>query len=211
MSRVACPPEGGESASRLGGSTRSLVLSNLFTIVLAVVQRWSLAEVMWVYWGQSVVIGYYNWRKIRSLREFTTDNFTINDRPVPPTESTRRQVAAFFAVHYGLFHFVYLVFLLSESADVPWWGALSALACIAVFGVNHRESFRSSIESFVRRKPNIGSVMFFPYARVVPMQLTIVLGHLFGPGSLGSLVFFLLLKTGADVLMHTIEHRHDGP
>lgn len=199
----------GEPAARPWNSTRSLVLSNLLTIVLAVVQRWSLWEVMWIYWGQSVVIGYYNWRKIRRLESFSTDNFTINDRPVAPTRAVRNQVAWFFALHYGMFHFVYMMFLLIGIGDMSWFSALGAIVCVAVFAANHRRSFQQSLPIFVRRKPNIGTVMFFPYARIVPMHLTLVLGHLLGIRSAGAMVMFLGLKTGADVVMHRIEHRHD--
>lgn len=199
----------GEPVARPWNSTRSLVLSNLLTIVLAVVQRWSLWEVMWIYRGQSVVIGYYNWRKIRRLEDFSTDNFTINDRPVAPTPAVRRQVAWFFTLHYGMFHFVYMMFLLIGIGDMSWFSALGAIVCVAVFAANHRRSFQQSLPIFVRRKPNIGTVMFFPYARIVPMHLTLVLGHLLGIRSAGAMVMFLGLKTGADVVMHRIEHRHD--
>jgi hypothetical protein len=54
--------------------------------------------------------------------------------------------------------------------------------------------------------PNIGTLMFFPYARVVPMHLLIVLAASLGSESVTALLIFLLLKTGADVIMHMVEH-----
>jgi hypothetical protein len=42
-------PSGGVDRSSV-----SLVLSNPFTLGMAVVGQWSLADLLWVYWGQSV-------------------------------------------------------------------------------------------------------------------------------------------------------------
>ena len=78
------------SSIRGDPSTLFLVLSNLATMAFALVERWDLSVVMWIYWGQSVVIGFFNWRRILSLRQFSTENFTMNDQPVDPTPSTRR-------------------------------------------------------------------------------------------------------------------------
>ncbi len=58
----------------------------------------------------------------------------------------------------------------------------------------------------MKRTPNIGTIMFFPYARVIPMHLTIVIGGHFTKGSQGALILFLALKTIADLIMHMIEH-----
>lgn len=52
--------------------------------------------------------------------------------------------------------------------------------------------------------------MFFPYARIIPMHLTIIFGGMFlylGIGSVFVLVLFLGLKAVADLIMHIIEHR----
>jgi len=45
--------------------------------------------------------------------------------------------------------------------------------------------------------------MFFPYARIIPMHLTIIFGMLLGKGAI---VLFLTLKTLADMIMHVLEH-----
>jgi hypothetical protein len=45
--------------------------------------------------------------------------------------------------------------------------------------------------------------MFYPYARVIPMHLTLTLGFFIS----SPLLFFLLLKTLADAIMHVVEHR----
>lgn len=45
--------------------------------------------------------------------------------------------------------------------------------------------------------------MFYPYARIFPMHLTILLGATTGV----PLLMFLVLKTIADGVMHVVEHR----
>lgn len=95
--------------------TLVLLLSNLVTIVLAVYQQWDVYVLMWIYWGQSVIIGYFNVRRIMDLKKFSTTGFKINNRSVKPTPETQRKTAVFFALHYGFFHFGYLVFLTADT------------------------------------------------------------------------------------------------
>ena len=56
----------------------------------------------------------------------------------------------------------------------------------------------------------MGRAMFLPYARIVPMHLTIIFGSVLLSLTTTPkvvLVFFLLLKTAADLAMHFSEHR----
>jgi hypothetical protein len=203
--------------------------ANGLTIVLAVWQGWGLVHLLWPFWIQSVVIGLYWRQRILRLEEFCTEGFRINDQPVEPTPETQRQTANFFALHYGGFHFGYLVFLLVftftsdpsgmitvtnentgarslvyvgevAAADVPLLVALGIS-----FWLTHRESFREHVAADLARRPNLGTLMFIPYARVLPMHLTIILGMSLGASA--GVWLFGLLKTGADVLMHKAEHK----
>lgn len=191
---------------RFEQSALFLVLANLFTIIVAVLSHWHLSNVMWIYWGQSVVIGLFNWRRIRCLKQFSTEGFSINDVPAKPTRETQQQTAAFFALHYGFFHFIYFTFLLATWSDLSRPEVFGIIACIVVFAANHRFSFRHNLKADLARKPNIGTIMFFPYARIIPMHLTIIFGSI-APQSTKTLVLFLGLKTLADLIMHLVEHR----
>jgi hypothetical protein len=183
-----------------------LLLSNLVTIVLALYQQWNVFVLMWIYWGQSVIIGYFNVHRIMDLKEFSTSGFMINNRPVKPTRATQRQTAVFFALHYGIFHLGYLVFLAADTRVEGGFPVFNVLLCIGVFFLNHWFSYRYNREQEQDRVPNIGSIMFFPYIRIFPMHLMIVTGVSFLGGSTGALISFLLLKTTADVGMHVLEH-----
>ena len=94
-------------------TTITLLASNLFTILLAVTEGWSLALVLWVYWLQSVIIGFFQFWKILSLENFSTEGVKINGHSVEPTQATKFSTAFFFAFHYGFFHFGYFIFLAS--------------------------------------------------------------------------------------------------
>lgn len=195
----------------------SLLVSNLVAIFFAVLFNWSTMTILWIYWFQSVIIGFFNFFRILDLKEFSTENFRINNRPVGPTEQTKFFTAFFFAFHYGFFHFGYAMALgfFSFMLILPGVSAVSGntidfdfvLITAAIFFVNHLFSFL-----FFRNKPkkkqNIGTILFLPYARIVPMHLMLIFGALLAAGgSIFVLVFFLLMKTGADVAMHWIEHR----
>lgn len=187
-------------------SALSLVLSNIFTIVVAIIEQWNLSKLLWIYWGQSIVIGYFNWRRIRCLKEFSTEGLKINDQPVTATKLTQSKVANLFAIHYGGFHIAYCIFLFVEKTGLSQLEIFSAVSCIAVFIFNHWFSFRQNLEKHISSKPNLGTVMSFPYARILPMHLIILIGSYFEKHSAGALILFLSLKTFVDLAMHLIEH-----
>lgn len=191
---------------RADTSAAYLVISNLITIVLAVYEKWDLSEIMWIYWGQSVIIGYFNRRRILDLKKFSTSGFRINDKLTLPTKETQKSTASFFAIHYGFFHLVYLVFLYKQTNSLTIISVIFIILCIVIFFFNHRYSYFHNRERDMNRVPNIGTIMFFPYLRIIPMHLTIIFGSDFAKGSSSALVLFLVLKTIADLIMHMIEH-----
>ena len=193
--------------NRRGTDIASLLAANGLTIVFAVIFGWSAGIVLWAYYAQNLIIGYFSRRRILALDAFKTDGFTINNRQPPPTPETKRKTANFFLLHFGVFHFVYLIILLQSHR--PDGLDLLLLAGIAAgFWFNHAGSFKRHIRADAAGETNIGTLMFLPYLRVVPMHLAIIIGV--GTelaDSLAGLVGFMLLKTAADWLMHYAEHR----
>jgi len=183
-----------------------LLLSNFLTMVWALFEGWQILDVMLVYWVQSVVIGYYNYHRIMDLNEFSTDGFSINNRRPEASPETKKKVAGFFALHYGVFHAVYLGFMFNHESGEVGLSSVGVIACIVGFALNHRYSYQHNRERDRHRAPNIGTIMFFPYARIVPMHLTILLAASLGSDSVTALLAFLSLKTIADVIMHMVEH-----
>ena len=186
-------------------SLLAVIFGNIVSIVMAIAYDWSLAEIMWIYWGQSVAIGVMNVIRMLSLKEFSTKGLTSNGSPVPETESGKRSTAIFFAFHYGFFHLGYAVFLWQEMplAEIAVASAVIMMTCVSIFVGGHSYSLMHNLKrDFKHKKPNLGTLMFYPYLRIIPMHITIVLGSM---GSL-TLPIFMVLKTFADVCMHMVEH-----
>ena len=197
-------PKRGKRKFHFDISALSLVISNFIIIVIALIEHWEMAYLMWIYWGQSVTIGVFTFIKILSLENFSTEGFKINNREVAPTRETKHKIAFFFLIHYGGFHLVYFFFLLGLYR-VDSVAMLEICLCIGIFVLNHGLSFFHNWKRERYRQQNIGTVMSFPYVRIIPMHLTIILGN-FLVKSTGALLLFLILKILADLAMHMEEH-----
>ncbi len=196
-----------EETSKFGiySSTAALLFTNLLVIYFAVREDWSLVQIIWIYWLQSIIIGFFNFIRILTLKNFTTTNLKINKQPVNPSKGLQLFTAFFFAVHYGSFHFSYLFFLVAMSLTVKVPDFKLVLLSGLIFLLNHGYSFFSNLKSDSVREQNLGRVMFFPYARIIPMHLIILAGAVYWKGVEG-LILFLLLKTLADLILHWVEH-----
>ena len=184
----------------------AIILGNAFSIFMAYTQKWPLYQTLWIYWSQSVIIGIVNFFRMMNLKEFSTKNLTMNDRPVPETTAGRNSVAFFFAFHYGFFHFVYACFLWDYMplADIDIRSLALTALCVLGFLGSHAYSFRYNAQmDFRDKKPNLGTIMFYPYLRIIPMHLIIIMGADMGQNAL---IFFMVMKTFADAGMHMVEH-----
>ncbi len=186
-------------------SALSLLAVNLGVIVFAVRDEWSLATILATYLLQSVIIGIFQAKKILDLKIFSTEGFKMGGHSVEPTRATQWKVVLFFLVHYGIFHVAYAGFIVSHLG-APYWP--DVLVSGAAFFANHLFSYFMNRNRAGKRIPNIGSMMFFPYVRIIPMHVFIVFGA-FAAGPHFALVIFLILKTLADEAMHAIEHYNE--
>jgi hypothetical protein len=204
-----------ENFSIYNNSTILLIISNIIAIGFAVFNNWSLAFIVLIYWCQSIIIGIFQFLKILNLKNFTTDGFRINERTVDANEKTKKTAAIFFAFHFGFFHIVYLIFILLDFHvfdKLESMNLLFFLVSIILFFITHLFSYLHNKERDANKRQNIGKVIFYPYARIIPMHLIIIFGgffvYNFGNGiSQIPIVIFLILKTIADVIMHINEHK----
>ena len=189
-------------------STWSLIGANLLAIVIALLFGMTLRDLMLVYWLQSVIIGLSYFVRMLALRDFSTAGFRSGGREVPETTGGKVSTALFFAFHYGFFHFVYFMFLVAGPAhagDAPAAHPLAGLLlCGLAFAGHQAYSTAKKIALEREARPNLGTMMFTPYVRILPMHLTIIFGGILGP-STASWLLFVGLKTIADVVMHVIE------
>lgn len=194
-------------------SNWTLIISNLAIIFFAIIDKIPLLEILWIYWIQSVIIGIFNFIKILSLEDFSTEGLKQGNSPVPVTKSAKISTAVFFLFHYGFFHFIYAVFLFTgvpEFSDDKSDANLTFLIISTIlFVINYTFEFFSYLKER-EPKPNLGKMMFSPYGRIIPMHLTIIFGGFAGAmsgifsvdSSLAIITFFVLLKTIIDLITH---------
>ena len=203
----------------------ALVAVNLFTIILALAEGWSLATVIFIYWAQSVIIGVFTVATILSLDIGAVTVRTTASGPAAvavPAKFARYGtwvLAGFFAFHYGIFHFGYLAFIgaFAFFAGPPPWTQPAVLLTCGVFVANHLYSFlyhRMRDPYAPVTAGTVKEIFVAPYARIIPMHITIIAGG-FATIILGAvgfdatpliLVLFLGLKTYVDVRMHVSKH-----
>jgi len=213
-------------------SNIELIVTNLLVIYLAYTQNWSTQEILLLYWLQSVIIGIFQFIKILDLKKFSTEGFKINDQSVLPTIKTKYSTAIFFAFHFGFFHFVYLIFILTfnsritqnvsfrytiQNGTYSYSSSGTSLTPISnfstliyptlIFFVNHLVSFFSNRRIDRQSNKNIGAMMFAPYARIIPMHLTLIFGFALGIPKL----FFLVIRGFVDFISHLLEHYRPIP
>jgi hypothetical protein len=188
-------------------SARHLLLANGATLGAALLLHWPAGWLLWPYWLQSVVIGWYARERMLGLERFSTEGFTSNGRRVPEDDpASKRSTANFFTLHYGFFHLGYLVFLCEEHALHARWDWLVLFACGVSFVLSQRETYAVQHAADLRGRPNLGTLMFTPYLRIVPMHLAILLGAKLGGGT-AMLAGFTALKTASDLLLDRIDRR----
>ena len=190
-------------------SVWSLILTNIVTIGVALVYQWDLRVLIWGYWFQGVIFGIFNFLNIILLESFDTEHVEINGRPFAEKSAAKLFIGVFFLCHYGFFHFVYLIFLMM-GFSIGIKGFMQVLFAALLFFVNSLFTFWKQ-RPIYRHNQNIGVLMFFPYARIVPLHMIILLGFssaqwasalaVFNP----LLILFLVLKTVADAVTHLIE------
>ena len=200
-------------------STLSLIFSNLLVIFFAVVDGISANDVLWIYWSQSVIIGIFNFIKMITLKEFSTEGFKQGKKQMLPTRATAISSAVFFLFHYGFFHVIYAVFLGAFSNFSHSNGSSSGinyfLLSAGMFFVSYLIEFINSRKEETDELPNIGLIMFAPYARIIPMHLTIIFGGFIGAAgsifstntNLAVIVLFTGLKTVVDLITHSIDFK----
>lgn len=186
---------------RPDSTTFSLVGANILVIMLALVFQWEFSSILWAYWAQSIIIGFFTFVRLWVLDTSgqSKGEITVMGKKREATSGEMKIFTSlFFVVHYGAFHLAYLAFigsLMKFDWNVIIWSG-------AIFFFNHLYSFIKHFKRDCERK--LGQVMFAPYLRIVPMHLTIVFGFIF-LGWFG-MIIFMILKTFVDVGMHQLEH-----
>lgn len=221
----------------------ALVLANVAPLLCVLLLGWQAGALVLLYWFENVLIGVVNVLKMLSCSP-DLDAWAEGQKkagrgdPGKPPEGwepvivngLRFGMAAFFALHYGMFCFVHGVFVcVLMNPDVidapggfnPLRPALAAFGepgfaiSAAVLAASHLYSYAQNFlrgGEYLRADP--ATQMKQPYARVVLLHVAIIAGG-FLVATLGSPVWLLVLlvvgKVALDIRLHLREHRHESP
>lgn len=180
---------------------------NVALVVYYLHYHTGLKTLLWIYWCQSALIGLFNFLALVTMESVQPGSITINDQPVKSAGQARGCLGGFFALHYGIFHFVYLIFLFTITDP-------NERLDFGLFEASVGAFFLDQLWNFIQLKrwgrthaTNAGVMFFLPYARILPMHLTILLPKFLG---LGAMAVFLPLKVFADMLMFVLTAKFYG-
>ena len=179
-----------------------LVLMNSYLIYYYLQQPGEFNTIIWIYWMQSVLIGLFNFVDLMTIKNPDETSMKMNNQPV--TKSNMGCAAWFFLFHFGFFHFVYAIFLLTSNLK----GANGKIILITT-GIFLAESTIQLIRKKripETEKVNVGKMFMTPYLRIVPMHLVILLPSFLG---ITASIIFLVLKMIADIGMYLLTTQKD--
>ncbi len=180
-----------------------LLLSNLIAIYIAITTKLSLINILWIYWAQSITIGFFSYIRIKKFAK-------VSNGASSPLHSKNNLN---FAVTFGFYNFIYFVFLLvfsltsettiSEIYDGPVdiSSLRHILIPVVIFFFNHLFSYYYNKRNDSNNK-NVSSLYGIAFSRLLPMHLILFFSFLFKD----IILLFLLLKTASDLSMHNYEH-----
>lgn len=167
--------------------TWTLIGSNLLIIVFAVVFNVGALSVMLAYWMESVVIGVLNVIRMLTLPSYTPKNPKHRVQAVVGSLIGKLFFSVFFALHYGGFHYVYLMFITTALPSLSGEKIMRPefiIAAASVLFLQHLINFITErvtgTDSDKATILDIISLMFRPYMRIFPLHLTIIFGGIAG-------------------------------
>ncbi len=164
---------------------------------------------LFTYFFQSVVMGISYYIQMLLLTDYSVKDVTVNNKPLEKSPKTKGCLSTFFLFHYGFFHFVYLIFL---TVFIGFKGLVDLyFIYYAILSFSIGETFNiikkhSKVEKEV---PNIGTLMFTPYLRIIPMHFFILIGGFVGHQNPLVFMAFIILKTISDIAMHIVVNKAD--
>ena len=195
-----------------------LILMNLVPVFGVLFMGWRVFPILFLFWTENIVIGFFNIFKMAFAPPDTTGKWGPKYKIIP-----------FFCVHYGMFALVHgiIVFAIFGSvfeSDDLFAGISSTYhslitptfgwAVLALAASHTISFFVNYIGKGEYRRTSLQQLMVQPYARVIILHITVLIGG-FLVMVLGSpvvgLILLIALKTYIDVYSHYRQHHIFNP
>ncbi len=186
----------------------SLFIINVAIIIYYLKNHTGFRTLVWIYWCQSVLIGFFTFLDLVTMKRIKPGTMKINNEPMDDPSQAKGCLAPFFAVHFGFFHFGYFIFIftITDLHEYFDWNLFEV--SVGAFALDQVWNFIRVKQWEQSHEANPGIIFFLPYARVIPMHLTIMLPQFIG--AISQLGLFLVLKMFADLLMSVIVTKYYG-
>jgi hypothetical protein len=196
-------------------STQVLVIANAIALALGLLLKWPIDVMLWPYWIQSAVIGFFAYRRLTALDKV----FAAQQNPEPPDEwdsdtrvtgaRSRISPAAFFAIFYGAWFLMFLGALFQNHvANIDSWDVVGIAVAGFAFTYNHWYSYRENSAADVAGNPTLPTAFFAPFLRAAPMFIGFYAAQeLAGRTTAWLVIGFCAAKTLVDIAMHRNERR----
>lgn len=181
--------------NRLNIGFWSLLLTNLYLIYYYSQHPNSFGEIVVLYWVQSCLIGVFT-----VLDMLTLKTTTLNQNNIKTSEGKGCGIL-FFIIHYGFFHFGYMIFIAVKVVDfktINWsFLKIAILVLIASAVINYIQHLILSKNATVK----FTSLFILPYLRIIPIHLLILIPAFF---NIKGVMLFLVLKTVTDLATYML-------
>ncbi|MBU1202592.1 hypothetical protein KKH39_00900 [Patescibacteria group bacterium] len=202
----------------------SLFLVNLIPIFGVLFFGWDIFTILILYWLESTVVGFFNVLKMQHIKDIGLTKKNRQSKTDKISEPTKIFFIVFFIIHYSMFMFGHLFFIVTFfKPDLPKT-TYTDVAFITVFSylktlfislsflfLSHAISY---IYNFIKKqeylKTTINKQMFAPYKRIVTMHLTIIFGGFFATAlgfGMSAVIILVFLKIVMDFSAHITEHK----
>lgn len=195
-------------------SVYALIFANTVPLIGVLFFEWSLFAVIFLYWMENIVIGFFNLFRMYKVRGPINPAINTNQVKLTVLRSTGKlALMFFFFFHYGFFTLVHGIFVITlfgpfDMTLLMMLVGLSAL--ILSHGISYLTNFIGNNEY-----KHVHEVMLFsqPYKRVTVLHLSIIAGGFliaaFDTPVL-ALAFLIVFKTIIDIRAHKKEHKIFG-
>ena len=201
-----------------------IIVANFTTIFGVIFLGWNLFLVLFLYWIESAIIGFYNIFKISLSKRFG------------PMIALKIFIIPFFIFHYGIFMLAHLMFIYAITAPNPFQSTVGLPAPniswqiiipIGILFLSHGYSF---FKNFVGKGEYLKTfpieLMFAPYKRITLMHITLLFGGTISAFITSAMAtigleyylriavtstiicIFIILKTIVDINAHNKQHNY---